>query len=634
MNRRAIGAGALVCAVVAAGASLYGYGSLVSRADWPGGRLTSRVTPLTRTDPGQGGLNLVAFNTCADLLDGLRAAAAAQRSAVSGAEPALGADARAAAGAAPDAAAKENSAATPEYSGTNNYETGVDEPDLVKTDGKRIVTVAQGALKVVDVRTGRLTGSLSLPTEVGAIAPTTPTQILLSGDRALLLSRFGGYRTAKAQDARQDAPDRGPQLTLVDLSGQPRVLGTFAIDGWLVDARQVNSTVRVVVTSGPRLTSGDPAAAPVEDWLPRYRVDSPQGESTGRIPCGAVRHPTQYTGTSILTVLTFDLGVASLGTGDPVGIVGAGQTVYSTETSLYVATTTWGGPTARTGGLIAAGPASTEIYQFDTTGTGKPRFTSAGTVAGGLLNQYSLSEWNGHLRVVTTVDGSGAMQPGATRKTVASESWVYILRRDGGTLVVTGKVGGLGRGERVYSVRFVGPVGYVVTFRQTDPLYTLDLRDPGLPAVTGELELTGYSAYLHPIDADRLIGIGQEATTQGRRQGTLVSLFDVHDLSTPRRLARYEVRSGSSEAEFDPHAFLYWPATSMLVAPVTIAGRSAAMVLSISSAQITERGMIEHRDGSAVRRALVIDGTLWTVSATGLQSSDLGTLATRTQITW
>src|SRR4029434_2854577 len=106
-----------------------------------------------------------------------------------------------------------------------------------------------------------------------------------------------------------------------------------------------------------------------------------------------------------------------------------------------------------------------------------------------------------------------------------------------------------------------GPRAFVVTFRQTDPLYSLDLSDPAAPRVTGELKITGYSAHLQPIGEDRLVGIGQEADAVGRVQGTQVSLFDVSDPAAPRRLDRYQVNNGSSEAEYDPHAVLWWPAT-------------------------------------------------------------------------
>ena len=122
-----------------------------------------------------------------------------------------------------------------------------------------------------------------------------------------------------------------------------------------------------------------------------------------------------------------------------------------------------------------------------------------------------------------------------------------MLETSGNELIEVGKVGGLGKGERIYSVRFIGDVGYVVTFRQTDPLYTLDLSDPTNPEVKGELKILGYSAYLHPMDDGLLIGIGQDANEQGQVKGTQISVFDVSDLqpgSTPPTARGRGVRSG------------------------------------------------------------------------------------------
>jgi hypothetical protein len=231
---------------------------------------------------------------------------------------------------------------------------------------------------------------------------------------------------------------------------------------------------------------------------------------------------------------------------------------------------------------------------------------------------------------------------------------VYVLGQEGKSLKQTGKVGGLGKGERIYAVRFDGPAGYVVTFRQTDPLYTVDLHDPAAPKVTGELKITGYSAYLHPAGDGRLIGIGQEASTQGQTQGTQVSLFDVSDLNKPTRLAQHHVQYGQSEAEFDPHAFLYWPADHLLVVPLTtyqvkpMAGGpvtprsdapstgsseplSGALVLKVSDSGLTEVGMVSQPAGtgqvsSTIRRSLVVNNMLWTVSDAGLQANSLSTL--------
>ena len=123
---------------------------------------------------------------------------------------------------------------------------------------------------------------------------------------------------------------------------------------------------------------------------------------------------------------------------------------------------------------------------------------------------------------------------------------------------------GLGKGERIFAVRFLGDVGYVVTFRQTDPLYTLDLARPEAPRVVGELKIRGYSAYLHPIGEGLLLGVGQDATAAGGRLGAQVSLFDVSNLARPVRLhQRLLGDGGTSEVEWDHHAFLWWaPASS------------------------------------------------------------------------
>jgi uncharacterized secreted protein with C-terminal beta-propeller domain len=180
-----------------------------------------------------------------------------------------------------------------------------------------------------------------------------------------------------------------------------------------------------------------------------------------------------------------------------------------------------------------------------------------------------------------------------------------------------GRVGGLGKGERVYAVRFTGDVGYAVTFRQIDPLYTIDLAVPERPRVLGELKIPGYSAYLHPIGEDLLLGIGQDATEEGRPLGTQISLFDVSNLRSPARLHKQHLGQGWSEAESDHHAFLYWPRTRLVVVPFEL--RAAGY-------RVGRAGGIEH--GKApIRRSLVVGASLLTVSDVGLESSNLMTLA-------
>jgi hypothetical protein len=637
---------------------------------------TPTATPPIATHPAPGGFRLVAFDSCDEVLAELRAAAGAYVGpwgfdGGGGVRTAIEGDVAAAGGVARDsAAAQAKTAPDPgSYSGTNNHESGVDEPDLVKTDGRRIVTVAGGTLRVIDPAARRVTGKLAL-VEPDAWAPWSQSQLLLHGDRALVLipPTYGKLRRSDQKPGPDRAELAGPRLVLVDLAGPPTVLSEYAIDGDLVDARQVGGTARVVVRSAPRLEfphrkdDSDKervaanrkiiAAAPLEAWLPRYEVTGGGTTRTGHVGCDRLVRPDSYSGAALLTVLSFDLAVdraAGLADGDPLTVVADGETVYSNGSRLYIANDQrWRVlPTLMEGRAApAAKDEQTEIHQFDTAGPGRPRYLTSTSVPGWLVNQYAMSEWDGHLRVATTSGRTWGDEPDST-------SSVYVLRADGATLTETGRITGLGRGERIYSVRFAGPVGYVVTFRETDPLYTVDLSRPDAPRVTGELKITGYSAYLHPVADGRLLGIGQEASERGRRLGTQLSLFDVSDLSNPNRLTQHHVRYGQSEAEFDPHAFLYWPADRLLVVPLTTHGdtgrgrpaaTSGALVLRVTDTEFTELGQVEHpppagaegtppdridpAQSTAIRRSMVIDGVLWTFSDATAQATDAATMRT------
>jgi hypothetical protein len=186
-------------------------------------------------------------------------------------------------------------------------------------------------------------------------------------------------------------------------------------------------------------------------------------------------------------------------------------------------------------------------------------------------------------------------------------------------------------------VRFIGDVGYVVTFRQVDPLYTIDLSDPTAPKVLGELELLGYSAYLHPIAPDLLLGVGQDATPEGRAKGVQVSLFGVGDPAHPKLLAQHALgAASSSRVEFDSHAFLYWAPRQLVVLPVEVfdAGTSSsspgftgAVALTVTPSGIAEAGRVAHDpiDGYVppITRSVVIGDQLLTVSDGGVLASAL-----------
>ena len=212
---------------------------------------------------------------------------------------------------------------------------------------------------------------------------------------------------------------------------------------------------------------------------------------------------------------------------------------------------------------------------------------------------------------------------------------MYVLDQD--TLAVSGHVDGLGKGEQIYSVRFLGPLAYVVTFKQTDPLYVLDLRNPKLPAVVGTLELTGYSDYLHDAGNGRLIGVGQEASPQGMVAGLQVSLFDVTSPSHPVRTGHVVRTDAPGEQTLDPHAFLYWQPTGLVAVPIQSWQQSQSgkvLVLRVSETSLTTVGVVANPastsipdDGMGIQRSFLVHGNLWTISGGGVRVSDASTLA-------
>ena len=478
-----------------------------------------------------------------------------------------------------------------DFSGTNVQEAGVDEADIVKTDGRRIYTVSAGQLVVVDAASRSTVGTVT-------VAEGWGRELFIDGDSLLLITH-----------STSDAPDRSETvLQSIDVSGgTPRIAQTLNVQGNYISARSVGGTARVILRYDPQWSfpfvypqneSAEDVAetanraavlnSTLDDWLPHYTVGSADSSTGSRLTsCSDVHAPSVFSGFGMTTVVSVPIS-GDFDPSESTAVMAPGDTVYASTGSLYVATTRWVDSDTfddDDAWQQAWQQRRTSIHRFDIS-VAEADYRASGEVEGVIHNQFSLSEHNGYLRVVTTVGGPWGED---------SDSQVRVLSTDGDVLVEVGSVGDIGRGEQVQSVRFVGDVGYVVTFRQIDPFYTIDLSDPTNPRILGELKIPGFSSYLHPISDTMVLGVGSDADPDGRVTGAKVSLFDVSDLADPREVAVWAAPDGWNDVGWDHRAFLWWAPENLAVIPVTVWNDwSGAVVLRVADGTITEIGRVDH----------------------------------------
>lgn len=598
---------------------------------------------------------LVPFDGCGDLLDHLQAEAR-ERVGPYGldyhgygyyfaeGDDVVALDARASEEGAFDTAADEGggdassgptaptSAAEPEAEGagdgvstTNVQEVGVDEPDLIKTDGDRILVVSENVLSFIDISSGKpeKTDSIALPADWNH-------ELFFQGDRVLVFANSNNWgggpviaetfsEDAEASFAEERQPELvepewyGPASTILEIDisdpGDLQIVATMRIQGQYLSARRVGDTVRLALTSPPAqlewLYPSSPAGedraeranrelieeTTVEDWVPEYELTTADGSERGALlDCDSLHHPAEFSGFDVVSVLSFDLD-NGLDRGQGAGVLASGQTVYASTDRFYVATTQWAGEEIVDGDFVEWNETyTTDIHAFSISPDEPATYVASGMVSGSLLNQFSMDEHEGYLRIITT-DGS----PWDERN--LSETSLVVLDESDGVLTQVGSVGGIGKGESLYSARLLDDIGFAVTFRQIDPFYVLDLSDPTNPMVTGELKIPGFSTYLHPIDADYVLGIGQDATERGGTLGLKVSLFSVADPANPKEIDSWTMRNANSPAEWDHRAFQFLPEEGIAIVPFTTSSgdRDGAVLLQVDDETISEVGRVTHQ---------------------------------------
>lgn len=535
-----------------------------------------------------------------------------------------------------------------DFSTTNVQIKGVDEPDIIKTDGKRVFTISGNIFSVVEVlkngSTGNRTGRLRLP--------TYPSDMLIEGNYVIVLGYTYDYKRPVYRRYKVD-PSYGEsaiviyQINVSD-NMKPRLVSRLFLEGEYVSSREVKGTVRIVMRFNPlnslwlyypygKITKNQTRKWNQEiieystagNWLPTYLLQIRGRTQYGSyISCPEVFYSsTVFSGFNILTVVTIPLNKLMVPK-TSAGIISNAEKLYATRTKMYVTTSEFNFDDVDNSDARWGANYKTQIHQFSLTTEGAS-YVASGEITGSVIDQFAMSEYNDIFFIATT-DGASWW---SNRDLSASKVTAFQTETKTRRMWAIGEIGNLGLGERIYAVRFKGTTAYVVTFRETDPLYIIDISKPRRMKKVGELKIPGFSSYLHVVGPGRLLGVGQEATSTGLTTGAKVSLFDVSDEAHPKELSTWTLSGSYSDVQWDHRAFLFWRKLGLAVMPVNVYYSKeqfyGAVVLRITSRQIREIGRVSHRlsksryTPSILRNAVIGDGNLWSMSYSLLQVNNL-----------
>ncbi|WP_246946129.1 beta-propeller domain-containing protein [Bacillus pinisoli] len=463
--------------------------------------------------------------------------------------------------------AKGEGAESKSYSETNVQVQGVDEGDSVKTDGEYIYRVIDRKLTI----TKALPASTIKDISTISYSNLEPFQLYVDENKLVVIG-YAYHDYSQEEKDRKIAPIyQQVQVIVYDIADRsnPKEIRSVQIEGSYMTSRKVDSTLYIVNQHYPDFWAYENEKI---DLRPRF-ADTAVSDDIQVIDYDEIHYfpGSNETNYSIIAALDIEDVKKEM---EISTYLGSGSNLYMTKENLYIAVNKYPEVRENKGfsfdSIAISTPVKTEIYKFAVDGL-KVEFMATGLVKGSLLNQFSMDEYNGHFRVATT-EGEVWDEKSPSR------NHVFILNEE---MQLVGSVEDLARGERIYSVRFMGDKGYVVTFKQVDPLFVMDLSSPSKPTVLGELKIPGFSDYLHPYDEHHLIGFGQH-TKLVKEKGSLeplvitdgvkISLFDVSNPLEPKEKFS-EIIGGTgtySPLNYDHKALLFSKKQNIFAFPVTV----------------------------------------------------------------
>lgn len=474
--------------------------------------------------------------------------------------------------------------------------------------------------------------------------------MLLEKDFVVVLGRDNTYKRPVAKRYVRD-PSMGEESTVLYQiyvkDDHPRLISTLHLEGAYVKARETGGIARIVIKFNPlnSIWLYTPTSRVSEDitskwnkeiieyswagnWLPTYKLVKGKQQQVGvYASCFDMFYsPNVFAGFEMLFLVTLPLN-RLMSPSSSASVVSDADALYVTKQLMYVTTGEFHFGNLPDNAARWGAEYQTAIHRFRLSDFGAT-YSASGRITGSVLSRFSMHEFRGFFFVATTI--GAACWSGRS----LSESKVTSFKIDDSKreLRQVGQVGNVGLGERIFAVRYRGDIAYVVTFRETDPLYIIDLSRPKRLEVRGELKIPGFSTYLHHVEPGRVLGIGKDVSADGVVSGTKVSLFDVSEQTNPKELAIWTLQGSYSNAEWDNRAFLYWRRLRIAIMPIVVTEEgtefSGAIVLRITDKAIVEIGCIQHFiPGSdyhpRILRNVVIGRFLWSMSSQFLQINEL-----------
>ena len=596
----------------------------------------------------------------------------------------------------------ESGGETVDYSQTNVQVAGVDEPDVVKTDGTYLYIVSNGKIIIVKAYP---TEDADIECEITFNDSIYVQNVFISDLRLVVFAETYDYPVYKggaidemSSSVWYDSPNTYIKIFDLEDITNPVLVKDIVVGGSYSGARMIEDFVYVITTQysyNYDIPDGDQVVVPrimVDDEIKEvplsdiYYVDIPEKSST------------------LTNIVSVNIHDDADEVHAEVFLLGNSHTLYVSKSNIYVVYSTGYYDYVMLEELIdelvmptlpesieeefkLVDTLSLEDYQKKTVtewilqnyvdsmdenqkqaiartivrqtertiihrisiADGEIQYEAQGSIPGFVQNQFSLSEYDGHLRVSTTIEGWMVRY---YLSSIESQNNVYVLDMD---LEIVGSLEDLASGEQIYATRFIGDKCYLVTFKQIDPFFVIDLSEPTNPEVLGELKIPGYSTYLHPYDETHIIGIGRDD------EKVKISLFDVSDLENPIELSKYEIENddegwywAQSSALYEHKAFLFDKEKNLLVLPVGDYSKESAYVFGISvedgielKETITHDLEVETEEeydqwddyyytgnyGNSIKRTLYIEDVLYTVSDNMVKMNDLETFEEINSIT-